>query len=690
MFKTLRLPLLALLLTTCLWSCQQKLYRYNYRGEDQSLTYESRALEKGEKKYLRAISEVNSLRAYRDYYQRYPDGVFAAQARRIIKETETYLRRAGKTSAALLDQTLPALFAQDFPPLDSDGDGVPDYLDVEISTPQGYPVAADGRSLDSDGDGVPDGRDREPDSPPGAEVDADGRTIPPQSSSSETEAQLRKAYSLRDYDYLRRFLQEHPDSPFAPTVEDWLSELDTKPGSDSEEILAEQAWERLKDSPSRTDLQNFIDRYSGTAAATKAQQRLRDLGEAAQNTTGGKSKGENSTVDPTQTNVLPADSSATADRDTLGADPQVRRDSCLQNSIDEGVLAFNLLPSEMVLDSIYAFYVKINDLSEIDAVAESFSRITGQEIDAEVINPYDRDTTDGGVVFEALKIGSEMKVQLQTFNEAAFNIKAQHSQAVQKIDCDLTASWNWDIQPREKGPQRLRLIIEVLVDGQPRLSDINIPPKDILVTVRQPERTWWPWVLGGMALLGLLLLIFFRRRRSAAEPEAAGFGTAMGLATLAPQQSKSVFIAYAPQDAQWTERIYQQLKTLDKSGFVNIWYDKMVVGGEDYRATVMAHLQAAQLVLLNVSADFLASDFCDEVVRAAAARVAAGEDCRILPILIRPCLWKASPVAKYPVFPKNEEALTSSEWDSPDEALYQVFLEMEKELLLPGGSMQMP
>ncbi len=60
-------------------------------------------------------------------------------------------------------------------PLDSDGDGVPDYLDKCPGTPAGTRVGPNGCSLlDSDGDGVPDELDRCPDTPAGIAVGADG------------------------------------------------------------------------------------------------------------------------------------------------------------------------------------------------------------------------------------------------------------------------------------------------------------------------------------------------------------------------------------------------------------------------------------------------------------------------------------------------------------------------------------
>ncbi|WP_434985566.1 OmpA family protein [Vreelandella zhaodongensis] len=59
-------------------------------------------------------------------------------------------------------------------PLDSDGDGVPDYRDQCPGTPAGVTVDAVGCPLDSDGDGVPDYRDQCPNTPAGVAVNALG------------------------------------------------------------------------------------------------------------------------------------------------------------------------------------------------------------------------------------------------------------------------------------------------------------------------------------------------------------------------------------------------------------------------------------------------------------------------------------------------------------------------------------
>lgn len=45
---------------------------------------------------------------------------------------------------------------------DGDGDGIPDYLDLEPNTKKGYKVDVKGVTMDSDGDGIPDTEDADP------------------------------------------------------------------------------------------------------------------------------------------------------------------------------------------------------------------------------------------------------------------------------------------------------------------------------------------------------------------------------------------------------------------------------------------------------------------------------------------------------------------------------------------------
>ena len=77
--------------------------------------------------------------------------------------------------------------------------------------------------------------------------------------------------------------------------------------------------------------------------------------------------------------------------------------------------------------------------------------------------------------------------------------------------------------------------------------------------------------------------------------------------------------------------------------------------GTEWAGAIDAHLQRAQIILLLVSADFLASDYCYDVeVQTAMARHEAGE-ARVIPIILRAVDWQqcavrqaASPAQRRP------------------------------------------
>ena len=83
-------------------------------------------------------------------------------------------RFGGNPPPAPAAQAAPVQVAQVAPPVDSDGDGVPDYLDKCPNTPAGVAVDSNGCPLDSDRDGVPDYLDKCPNTPAGVTVDSKG------------------------------------------------------------------------------------------------------------------------------------------------------------------------------------------------------------------------------------------------------------------------------------------------------------------------------------------------------------------------------------------------------------------------------------------------------------------------------------------------------------------------------------
>src|SRR5512146_2457258 len=98
---------------------------------------------------------------------------------------------------------------------------------------------------------------------------------------------------------------------------------------------------------------------------------------------------------------------------------------------------------------------------------------------------------------------------------------------------------------------------------------------------------------------------------------------------LAPTASGGVrvFISYAHADEPLREELRKYLSALEREGLVHAWDDRQILGGEDWAAEIDTRLKQADVVLLLVSADFIASDYCvGEEMKRALARNADPQD----------------------------------------------------------------
>jgi hypothetical protein len=131
-----------------------------------------------------------------------------------------------------------------------------------------------------------------------------------------------------------------------------------------------------------------------------------------------------------------------------------------------------------------------------------------------------------------------------------------------------------------------------------------------------------------------------------------------------------LFYSYAHEDEKLRDALATHLSLLKRQGVIKVWHDRNISAGAEWEKELLSQLERADIVLLLVSADFLASDFCYSVeMQRALERQAAGE-ALVIPIILRPCEWKDAPFSKLQALPKDAKPVTS--WSNRDEALVNV------------------
>lgn len=133
-----------------------------------------------------------------------------------------------------------------------------------------------------------------------------------------------------------------------------------------------------------------------------------------------------------------------------------------------------------------------------------------------------------------------------------------------------------------------------------------------------------------------------------------------------------VFFSYAHKDTDLMDQVRLQLKVLELEGRIVKWYDRMIEPGSEWNPEIESRLMSADIVLLLVSPDFINSSYCYDIeVKLALKRHESGA-ARVIPIILRPCLWTEAPFAKLQALPRDGKAITT--WKNTDEACYDVAL----------------
>src|SRR6266516_2356665 len=122
-----------------------------------------------------------------------------------------------------------------------------------------------------------------------------------------------------------------------------------------------------------------------------------------------------------------------------------------------------------------------------------------------------------------------------------------------------------------------------------------------------------------------------------------------------------VFCSYAHEDEAWRQKLETHLSLLRRQGLVSLWHDRLIPPGTDWAHAIDTHLEAASVILLLVSADFLASDYCYSTEMKRALERQEASEARVVPILFRPADLKDAPFEHLQALPTDEKPLSASQ-----------------------------
>jgi len=143
-----------------------------------------------------------------------------------------------------------------------------------------------------------------------------------------------------------------------------------------------------------------------------------------------------------------------------------------------------------------------------------------------------------------------------------------------------------------------------------------------------------------------------------------------------PRKAAEIFYSYAHKDEHLKKKLEIHLSLLKQEGLITGWYDREIRAGAEWASEIEAHLNSAHIILLLVSPDFMASDYCYSIEMRRALERHEAQEARVIPVILRPTDWERAPFSKLQALPADRRPITR--WSNRDEAFLHVAQDIRK------------
>ncbi len=105
----------------------------------------------------------------------------------------------------------------------------------------------------------------------------------------------------------------------------------------------------------------------------------------------------------------------------------------------------------------------------------------------------------------------------------------------------------------------------------------------------------------------------------------------------------TLFFSYSHKDEELRNELETHLALLKRQGVISSWHDRRITAGSDLNQAISSVLESSQIILLLVSAHFLASDYCFEKEMKRALEKHEDGNAVVIPVILHPCDWHSAP-----------------------------------------------
>jgi hypothetical protein len=131
-----------------------------------------------------------------------------------------------------------------------------------------------------------------------------------------------------------------------------------------------------------------------------------------------------------------------------------------------------------------------------------------------------------------------------------------------------------------------------------------------------------------------------------------------------------LFFSYSHVDEGLRDKLETHLSILKRQRIIDVWHDRRILAGNNFSSSISDELEEADIVLLLVSPDFLASDYCYNVEMTRALERHQTGACTVIPVILRHCDWRGTPFGGLLAIPRDGKPVLS--FTDLDEAFLEI------------------
>lgn len=137
-----------------------------------------------------------------------------------------------------------------------------------------------------------------------------------------------------------------------------------------------------------------------------------------------------------------------------------------------------------------------------------------------------------------------------------------------------------------------------------------------------------------------------------------------------PARRCRVFVSYARVDEHYRSRLDTHLVPLVREGLIDLWSDRAIAPGADWEGDIEHELATAEIVVLLVTPDFVASVHCFEKELTEALRRHEEDGVRIVPVHVKSVDLANMPFGRFQGLPLDLRPISA--WQDADDAWLEV------------------